>query len=228
MKTILITGGNRGIGFEICRQLGALGHQVILAARNNQKGSEASAKLRDEGFNITFMALDLEEKASIKTFVIAFSNAYERLDVLINNAAILLDSRYGVSNISMDLFERMMTINLHGPVLLTQALLSLLRKSSDPRVINISSGMGALSEMSGGNPAYRISKAAINAFTRILAAEESGIQVNSVCPGWVRTDMGGSAASRSVEKGAETPVWLATAEKIPSGKFLRDKKVINW
>ncbi|MBV6643137.1 MAG: SDR family oxidoreductase, partial [Cyclobacteriaceae bacterium] len=106
--------------------------------------------------------------------------------------------------------------------------LQLLRNSPDPRVINVSSGMGALSTMGGGNPAYRLSKAALNALTGIFSAEESGIKFNTMCPGWVKTTMGGSGATRSVEKGAETAIWLATEKDIPSGKFLRDKQVIDW
>lgn len=228
MKTIVVTGANRGIGFEICNQLGKLGHEIILTARNVGKGIEASNKLRDKGYNSHFYQLDLEEEKSITLFTHEMSKSHNMVDVLINNAAILRDNGMHLRDLDMKVYERTMKINLQGPMLLTRTMLKLLRKSSDPRVVNISSGMGALNSMGGGNPAYRLSKAALNALTGIFSAEESGIKFNTMCPGWVKTTMGGSAAIRDVEKGAETAVWLALEKDIPSGKFLRDKKVIDW
>ncbi|XOV92338.1 MAG: SDR family NAD(P)-dependent oxidoreductase [Bacteroidota bacterium] len=228
MKTIVVTGANRGIGFEICNQLGALGHEVIVTARNTGKGIDASNKLRDKGYNTHFFQLDLEMEESIKLFAHELSRSHHQVDVLINNAAILRDSGMHLRDLNMKVFDRMMMINLKGPLLLTRSLLQMLKNSPDPRVINVSSGMGALNSMGGGNPAYRISKAALNALTGIFAAEEPAITFNAMCPGWVKTAMGGSAAKREVDKGAETAVWLATADEIPNGKFLRDKKVIDW
>ncbi len=228
MKTIVVTGANRGIGFEICSQLGALGHEIIVTARNVRKGLEASNKLRDQGFNSKFFQLDVEEESSIKLFIQELGKSHHHVDVLINNAAILRDSGMHLRDLSISVFDRMMKINLKGPLLLTRSMLQMLKNSDDPRVINVSSGMGALNSMSGGNPAYRISKAALNAMTLIYAAEERDITFNAMCPGWVKTAMGGSAATREVEKGAETAVWLATAESIPNGKFFRDKKEIDW
>ncbi|MEQ8338450.1 MAG: SDR family NAD(P)-dependent oxidoreductase [Cyclobacteriaceae bacterium] len=228
MKTIVVTGANRGIGFEICKQLGALGHEVIVTARNVRKGIEASNNLRDQGFNTHFYQLDLEEEKSITLFTHELTKSHHQVDVLINNAGILRDNGMHLRDLDMKVFDRMMKINLKGPMLLTRSLLKLLKNSPDPRVINVSSGMGALTTMGGGNPAYRISKTALNALTAIFAAEERGIKFNTMCPGWVKTTMGGSAATRDVEKGAETVVWLSTAENIPQGKFIRDKKVIDW
>lgn len=222
----MVTGCNRGIGFEICRQLGALGHHVIFTARNTGKGLKSEATLRE--FDIEFFQLDVEEFASMETFAHALSRHTDSIDVLINNAGIFMDDGYHLRNIPMEVIDRTMKINFRGPLELTKLLLPFLNKSEDPRVINISSGMGALNTMAGGNAAYRISKTALNAFTSILAAEEPNIKANSVCPGWVKTDMGGANATRPVEKGAETAVWLATAPDIPNGKFLRDKEVIDW
>ncbi len=228
MKTIIVTGANRGIGFEICNQLGALGHEVILTARNVGKGVEASTKLRDKGFNTHFFQLDVEEEKSIKVFVQEFSRTRNKVDVLVNNAAILRDNGLHLRDIPMKILDRMLKINLQGPLLLTRSLLPLLKNSSDPRVINVSSGMGALNTIAGGNPAYRLTKTSLNALTGIFAAEEPDITFNAMCPGWVKTGMGGNAATRTVEEGAETAVWLANNQEIPSGKFIRDKKVIDW
>lgn len=225
-KKILVTGSNRGIGLEICKQLGALGHHIIFTARNTKKGLESESDLRQ--FDIEFFQLDVEEFASMETFVHALSRHTDTIDVLINNAGVLLDSGHHLRDMPMEIIDRTMNINFRGPLQLTKMLLPFLKNSQDPRVINISSGMGALNTIGGGNAAYRMSKTALNAFTAVLAVEEPGIKVNSMCPGWVKTDMGGANASRTVEKGAETAVWLATASDIPSGKFLRDKKVIEW
>jgi len=228
MKTIVVTGANRGIGFEICNELGALGHEVIVTARNVRKGIDASNKMRDKGYNTHFYQLDVEEEKSITLFTHELGKSHHQVDVLINNAAILRDNGMHLRDLDMKVFDRTMKINLKGPMLLTRAMLRMLKNSSDPRVINVSSGMGALNTMGGGNPAYRLSKAALNALTGIFSAEEPGIKFNAMCPGWVKTTMGGSAATRDVEKGAETVVWLSTAEDIPQGKFIRDKKVIDW
>lgn len=228
MKRALVTGSNKGIGFEISKQLADQGFQVIMTARNTKRGTEAALKLKNLGLNVVFMVLDIENTVSISSFVSEFQKAYDCLDVLINNAAILEDSKYHISNIPGPLLDRTLKINLQGPLLLTQKLLPALLKSDDPRIINLSSSMGALHQMSGGYPAYRISKAALNAFTKILAAEEPRLTVNSVSPGWVKTDMGGQMAARTVVKGAETPVWLATVDQSPSGRFFHDKDEIGW
>lgn len=228
MKKVVITGANRGIGFEIANQLGAMGHEIIVTSRNVDRGLEALKRLSEKGFNTHFFKLDVEDEKSIRLFIIELGKAHHQIDVLINNAAILQDNGMHLRDLDMSVFDRMMNINLKGPLLLTRGMLPLLKNGSDPRVINVSSGMGALSSMGGGYPAYRLSKAALNALTGIFAAEETSINFNSMCPGWVKTGMGGSAAPRDVAKGAETAVWLATADSIPHGKFLRDRQVIDW
>lgn len=221
---IIVTGGNRGIGKEICRQLVALGHDVVLTARSVEKGEDAALKV-----GAKFRPLDVSNKESILEFVHRYKEEVGEVDVLINNAAILIDSGVNVSNIDLEVVEQTIETNVYGPWMLIQELLPLLEKSSDGRIINISSGMGAIDGLSGDHPAYRISKTALNALTFMTDAQVGyKVKVNAMCPGWVQTDMGGSGASRPVEKGAETAVWLATADKIPRGKFLRDKQVIEW
>ena len=228
MKTIVVTGANRGIGLEISRQLAEMSHRLVMAVRNPAKSQAALAKIQALSPESMMLQLDLGDSESIKTFAEELSQLTNHLDVLVNNAAILEDSRESIRSIDEELMIRMMEVNFWGAFRLTRAMLPLLDKSSDPRIINLSSGRGELSNIAGGYPAYRMSKTAINGLTVRLAADEPHIKTNSVCPGWVRTDMGGSSASRPVEKGAETPVWLATADNIPTGKFLRDKTVIEW
>jgi NAD(P)-dependent dehydrogenase (short-subunit alcohol dehydrogenase family) len=224
MKRIIVTGGNRGIGKEICKQLAESGHEVILTARNVEKGRETAQQL-----GVDFFPLDLANHESIKSFGKRVSTGFDQIDVLINNAGIFIDQNQQARSVDFRIVSQTMQTNVYGPWQLINTLLPMLKKSTDPRIINISSGMGAMSEMTGGNPAYRMSKVALNALTMMIANETQGsIKVNSMCPGWVRTDMGGSGASRSVQKGAETAVWLATADQIPNGKFLRDKKIIDW
>ena len=225
-KIILVTGGNRGIGLEICKQLAEQDHKVILTARDAERAKIALKKLQD---TVQFLILDVTQPESFKKVKIFIQEKYERLDVLINNAGIISSSK-GVDKVGMDEIRALMETNLFGPIQLTQSLLPLLEKSPDGRIINISSGMGALHEVGGGYAAYRLSKTALNSFSAILARDLAGtnIKVNSMCPGWVRTDMGGPSASRSVERGADTAVWLATADDIPNGKFLRDLRVIEW
>jgi len=225
-KIILVTGANRGIGLEICRQLASAGHRVILTARDEEKGRSAAASISGQ---VQFFRVDMADPASFKDVQNYIAGQFGYLDVLINNAGIM-SSSLGFDQAVPDEIHRVMETNLFGVIGLTQALLALLQKSSAGRIINISSGMGALNDMAGGYAGYRLSKTALNSFTAVLAADLSAtkIRVNSMCPGWVKTDMGGSGAHRPVEKGAETAVWLATAGQIPNGKFLRDKTVIDW
>lgn len=230
-KIALVTGGNRGIGLEICRQLADRNILVILTARDSAKGSTAAQKLDPTGNNILFHQLDVSDEKSINSIGEFVKDKFGKLDILINNAAIYIDGNSSAYNVDPAIVRQTLETNLMGPLLLCQAFVPLMKKNDFGRIVNISSGMGAFSELGGGYPGYRISKAALNAFTKILATDLSGtnILVNSMCPGWVKTDMGGAGASRSVQEGADTAVWLSLLPNNgPSGKFFRDRREINW
>ncbi len=224
-KICLITGANRGIGYEVCRQLRGLGHTVILTSRNIEKGKKAAEQL-----NADYCFLDVADEASIKKAAAYVKKKYGKLQVLVNNAGILLDGwtsrERSAFSVTLPTIEKTLRTNTLGPFLMCQHFIPLMPPGG--RIINVSSGWGQLSEMEGNYAAYRIAKTALNAVTRIFAAEAPHLKINSVCPGWVRTDMGGKNAELPVEKGAETIVWLATAEHTHTGKFFRDKKVIGW
>ena len=223
MKTILVTGGNRGIGLAVCKELAAKGQHVILTARNKDKGLEAAKSITGQ---VSFQALDTTMPDSIRSLKEWLETEIGNLDVLINNAGII-DSK-GLPNADMGEIIKVMDTNFYGPMQLTKALIPILGKSDDPRIINVSSGMGAINDLGTGYAGYRLSKVGLNAQTILFSNELPHMKINAVCPGWVQTEMGGSSAPRSVEKGAETIVWLATEDKVPSGKFFRDKKVIDW
>lgn len=230
MKTALITGANKGIGFEIARQLGQKGYHVFLSARNRNKGEMATQALLAEGLKVEFIQLDVSNQQSIQQAFELLKPKVDHLDVLINNAGILLDEGRSILTIPSDVIDQTFAINAFGVLYVTRIFVPLLKNGS--RVVNVSSGAG---EICGGMgtwaPTYSISKTTENAITMQLAhaLNDKGILVNAVCPGWVRTDMGGAGANRSVAKGAETPVWLADDPSITeTGKFFRDKKVINW
>jgi NAD(P)-dependent dehydrogenase (short-subunit alcohol dehydrogenase family) len=230
MKTALVTGANRGIGYEVARQLGDKGFQVFLGARDSRKGRDAAEGLKSEGAISTFISLDVSDINSITAAVQAFSQVAGHLDVLVNNAGILLEEDADITSVSSETVLRTFRTNTLGPLLVTQAFLPLLSRSKAPRVVNVSSGGGQLSEgMDTWAPAYCLSKTALNAVTGLFAAASPSICVNSVCPGWVQTDMGGPNATRTVEEGADTIVWLATeAPEGLTGKFLQRRKQIPW
>jgi NAD(P)-dependent dehydrogenase (short-subunit alcohol dehydrogenase family) len=232
-RVAVVTGGNRGIGFEICRQLAKRGGmRVVLTARDEKKGGTAAKKLHGEGLEVDFHVLDVTSEASIRALARWVETTCKRCDVLVNNAGIMADPRGSrVLDSSLDTWHETLETNVIGPLMMIQALVPLMKKNGYGRVVNMSSGQGQLSDMGPGTPAYRVSKAALNALTRTLAAElgSGGILVNSMCPGWVKTDMGGSGAPRTVEQGADTAVWLATLpDGGPSGGFFRDRKPIAW
>lgn len=231
-RIAVVTGGNRGIGFEICGQLARRGVNVVLTARDEAKGLEATARLQAQGLNVVFHPLDVTAAAAVRRLARYLQTTHGRCDILVNNAGILADKPGSrILDADPDVFRRTMETNVYGPLMLVQALVPLMRRHRYGRVVNLSSGLGQLEDMGDGTPAYRMSKAALNALTRMVATatEGSGILVNSMCPGWVRTDMGGPHASRGVEKGAETAVWLATLpEDGPTGGFFRDKRAIAW
>jgi NAD(P)-dependent dehydrogenase (short-subunit alcohol dehydrogenase family) len=226
-KTALVTGANKGIGYEVARELAEKGFRVFLGARNEKAGREATKKIGDRAI---LLKIDVADSASIREAAKAFERAADHLDVLVNNAGILLDEDKGALTITPEIFETTMCTNTLGPLLVAAAFESSLAKSSAPRIVNVSSGGGQLTDGADGwAPAYCISKTALNGVTVQLAAALPKFAVNSVCPGWVRTDMGGSGATSSVKEGAETIVWLATdAPQKLTGKFLRDRKEIPW
>jgi NAD(P)-dependent dehydrogenase (short-subunit alcohol dehydrogenase family) len=227
---IVVTGGNRGIGLEICRQLAQRGAQVVLTARNREAGEEAVQKLEAQGLTARFFPLNVTDAKSVTALRDFLQSTIGRLDVLINNAGINPPEGSSGLDVKPEIVRTTLETNTLGPLHLAQVLVPLLKRSSAARIINVSSGLGSLSEMQGGYAAYRISKAAVNAVTRILAAELRGeVAVNSVCPGWVKTDMGGPNAEREVSQGAAGPVWLALdAPEDFTGQFVRDGKVIPW
>jgi NAD(P)-dependent dehydrogenase (short-subunit alcohol dehydrogenase family) len=231
VTTALITGAYRGIGFEVARQLGERGAHVFVTARRRDAGAKAAATLQKSGAKISFVELDVTDAKSIRNAVESVAEQVDHLEVLVNNAAILEDGDENVLALDGEILMRTLETNTLGPLRVTQGFLPLLAKSKDARIINVSSGGGQLSEMGTWSPAYCISKTALNAITCQLAGalRDKEIPVNSVCPGWVRTDMGGKTAPRSVEEGVDTIVWLATeAPRSLTGKFLRDHKEIPW
>lgn len=229
-KIVLITGADRGIGLEIGKQLLAKNFMVVFTMRNMAIGRPIVNGIRKEYKKAWFHQLDVSEEQSIADVVSYIEETCEWLDVLINNAAILHDKNHASVQVSLPDMRETMETNLYGPMMVTRAMIPSLKKSDDPRVINISSTMGQLSTMGAGYAAYRISKTALNALTVIQSKElaRDGIKVNSMCTGWVKTEMGGSNAPRSIPEGAETAVWLATEGNISSGRFFKDKKEIPW
>jgi NAD(P)-dependent dehydrogenase (short-subunit alcohol dehydrogenase family) len=228
-KTALVTGANKGIGFEVARELARLGLRVFLGARNAKAGRTATEKLQSEG-DVLFLEIDISEEKSVHAAVEELAGQSDHLDVLINNAGILLDEDKSALTLTPDIFEKTLRTNTLGPWLVAEAFAPLLKKSREPRIVNVSSGGGQLEDGADGwAPAYCVSKTALNGVTVQLAAALPKFAVNSVCPGWVRTEMGGENATRSVAEGAATIVWLATAAPHDlTGKFVKDRKVIPW
>ena len=226
MSTVsLVTGGNRGIGREVCRQLAARGHTVILTARSAEAADEAAQPI-----GATPLQLDVTDTASVAAAMREVEARYGHLDVLVNNAAISYDTWQRATTADLGVVREAAETNLYGPWLMVQEFLPLLRRSAHPRIVNVSSESGSLAGMGGGTPAYTASKAALNALTRMLAAElrGDGILVNAVCPGWVATDMGG-LGGRPVADGAASVVWAAVLpDSGPTGGFFRDGKPLPW
>ena len=230
MLSILITGSNKGIGNETARQLAAMGHHVFISARTKKKLEMAGERLQSDGHNVESLLMDVSDPKSVNAAAKTFKAINKPLDVLINNAAILSSDDFNLLKNDAGLLPQVLETNCHGPLRVCRAFVPVMNYPG--RIINISSGGGSLTDPVGGwAPAYCVSKSLLNAMTRHLASELSGrgIAVNAVCPGWVRTDMGGSSAPRGVEQGAETQVWLATeAPQDCTGKFFRDKRQIPW
>ena len=227
----LVTGANKGIGHEIARQLAQKGITVLLDARDAARGQDACDALARLKLDVHFLPLDQTVPASIASAAAYIQTRFHRLDILINNAAIMLDKGPEPSLMSLDILRSTLETNLCGAVAVTQALLPLLRQSPAGRIVNVSSCGGQLSVVNYFSPAYQISKASLNSFTVLLAHElrSTKIKVNCVCPGWVKTSMGGTAAPLTAEQGADTPVWLATLpDEGPTGGFFHKRGVMAW
>jgi NAD(P)-dependent dehydrogenase (short-subunit alcohol dehydrogenase family) len=228
---VLITGANRGIGLETARQLAGRGFHVVIAARDEASGGEAVDSISAAGGRASFLSLDVSDSDSIRAAFTQFAKIADHLDVLINNAGIYPDEGLTILTINRDCIDETFQTNTFGPLEVTQAFLPYLRKSKAARIINVSSGYGQLDGLSPDVPSYCLSKMALNGLTIMLAEalKPDRIAVNSMCPGWVRTRMGGANAERSVEEGADTAVWLATeASQEVTGKFFRDRAEIEW
>ncbi|HEX9309956.1 MAG TPA: SDR family oxidoreductase [Gemmatimonadaceae bacterium] len=230
-RIALVTGGNRGIGLETCRQLAKLGIRVLLGSRDPAKGVAAAKEMIASGLPVEARQLDVANVQSIRECMNWVRRDLGRVDILVNNAGIMIEEEDADPLEELEIVRDTMQTNVYGPLLLSRLATPIMKSRRYGRIVNLSSGMGSLAEMSAGYIAYRLSKAGINVLTRVIAAETEGmgILVNSVDPGWVQTGMGGRGASRTVYKGAETVVWLATVpDSGPTGGFFRDRKPIPW
>jgi NAD(P)-dependent dehydrogenase (short-subunit alcohol dehydrogenase family) len=224
----VVTGANRGIGREVVRQLAERGYTTILGSRDPEKGERAAREIGLD--NVQAAALDVSDQASVDAFAGWLTAEHAACDVLVNNAAVDYDTDARALTADLTRVRDDLETNLFGAWRTAQALLPLLRSSGHGRIVNVSSGAGQLDSMGAGTPAYSVSKASLNALTRLLAAElgSDGVLVNSVCPGWVATDMGG-AGGRPVAEGAASVVWGATLpDDGPTGGFFRDGRPLAW
>ncbi len=228
--TAVVTGANRGIGFEIVRQLAQRGVHVVLTARDEQAAAKAAATLQAEMLSVSHHPLDVTSQLSVDRLVDTLQTQIGTLDILINNAGIFPDRHLGLLDLDLNTFQQTMDTNLYGPFRLVKALLPLMQKSPAGRIVNISSGLGALEDMGPGFIAYSVSKTALNALTVKMAYDllPYGIVVNCMCPGWVRTEMGGAEAPRTVEQGADTAIYLALEDVGVSGCFFSERKIRHW
>jgi len=238
-RVALVTGANRGLGYAISGLLGEQNITVILGTRDRNKGAAACSRLQGEGLDVHFELLDVTDEKSIKAATESIRAQFGRLDILVNNAGIQIDGEVDARNIDQEMIKETLQTNVMGPLLLCQNCIFLMKTNGYGRIVNMSSTLGSLTEIADPGsgfagvriPAYRLSKAALNCITTLLAKEvrDHNILVNSACPGWVRTDMGGEQAPLTPEQGADTPVWLATLpDGGPTGGFYRERTLIPW
>ena len=230
-KIALVTGGNRGIGFEVVRQLLMRDFEVVLSCREIADGEAALKQLDGLSKRVSVLGLDVADHSSVEKAAAEFGKLFHQLDVLVNNAGILLDASENIMTVSEDMLTQTWNTNSVGPLRVVRAFFPYLEKSNDACVINVSSLAGQLKDMGSWAPAYCISKTALNAVTCVLSNDlkQHGIQVNSVSPGWIRTEMGGPSAPGTVEEGTDTIVWLATeAPRSLTGQFLMDRGTTDW
>jgi NAD(P)-dependent dehydrogenase (short-subunit alcohol dehydrogenase family) len=227
-RVALVSGGNRGIGLDVCRQLAGRGITVVMGSRDDEQGRSAAEKLSGD---VLVRQLDVADPESVKRLSRSIEEEFGRLDILVNNAGISNDEGQRGMDADLDRVKEALEANLFGAWRLCEMAIPLMKRNGYGRIVNVSTGLAALEDMGGGSPGYRVSKTALNALTRILASElrGSGILVNAVNPGWVQTDMGGSGATRSVEEGAEALVWAATLPNNgPTGGFFQDGRPVPW
>lgn len=227
----LVTGANRGLGLEISRQLAARGVHVVMAARALDRCRAAAGPLQVAGLDVSCLSLDATSSESIGAAVAAVEDRFGRVDILVNNAAILLGHTTPGLAFAVATIRELMETNTYGPLQLCQAVIPLMQRHNYGRIVNIASRAGQLASMSSNSVGYRMSKTALNVVTRVLASEvrEHNILINSMSPGHIRTDMGGPDAPRSVEQGADTAVWLATLpDGGPTGQFFFEREPIPW
>jgi NAD(P)-dependent dehydrogenase (short-subunit alcohol dehydrogenase family) len=227
----LVTGANRGLGLETSRQLLAKGLNVVLTGRDEEALGRAAATLGERDDRVMTVRMDVTDVDSIEEARQAVERRFGSVDVLVNNAGVLLFENDDVLSIPSEGYRRTFDTNVFGVLEVCRVFAPAMARARYGRIVNVSSGAGQLATMSTYAPAYSMSKAAVNAFTRILAHtyRESGVLVNAVDPGWVRTDMGGPSAPRSPREGADTIAWLATLpDDGPSGGFFHDRRAIEW
>lgn len=229
-KIALVTGANQGIGFELCRQLGIIGCKVILTSRDFKKGEEATAKLRQENIDIIYHQLDITSLDSIEIIYSYIVNNFHHLDILINNSGIYIDSE-DIIGVSPETIQKSIETNTLGPLIMCQRFMPLMQKNNFGRIVNISSGMGVIETMERDSPAYRISKTALNAITKMFSKMNSNenVLINAVCPGSVRTRM---SSQNALKKPSEACTDIIDICRLPnggnSGCFFRYGKLINW
>jgi NAD(P)-dependent dehydrogenase (short-subunit alcohol dehydrogenase family) len=231
LPVAVVTGGSRGIGFEVCRQLARLGYAVVLGSRDLRKAELAAKEIDPEGERITPCHIEIDNSVNVAALGNWIRERFGRLDALVNNASTPPDRWTTAGNADLSTVAEALDVNVFGTWRMTQALLPLLRSSPRPRVVNVSSEGGSISLMSGGRPAYSVSKAALNALTRLLAGElyRDGILVNAVCPGWTSDDTGARGGGRSYAQGAASVVWAVTLPNGgPTGTFTRDGRELPW
>jgi NAD(P)-dependent dehydrogenase (short-subunit alcohol dehydrogenase family) len=227
LPVAVVTGANRGIGLEVARQLAGRGFDVVLGSRDLERGRRAALGLGALAGRVVACQLDVADPASVAAAAGWIREGLGRADVLVNNAAIDYDTDQRAVTADLARVRQAVETNLFGAWQITQALLPLLRQSPHPRIVNVSSEGGSVSEMTGGTPAYSVSKAALNALTRLLAGELPGFLVNAVCPGWTDTDMG--QGGRPVEEGAASVTWaVLLPDDGPTGGFYRDGRSLPW
>ena len=238
-RIALVTGANKGIGFEIARQLAQKDITVLIGARDQDRGIAATRQMQSEGLDVHFILIDVTRAISIEAAIGKIRDDFMRLDILVNNAGIMIDTQSGILELDPAVFHNTLETNATGPLLLAQACVRIMMANGYGRIVNMASTLGSLNEIASPDspyaavlsPAYRLSKMLLNGITALLAMELRGtnILVNSACPGWVRTDMGGDQAPLPPQQGAETPVWLATLpDGGPTGGFFRERHPIPW